>query len=135
MYKLTISGEPTAKQRPRMGNGFTYTPTKTVNYETLVKELFISNYPNGSLLEGPLRMRVVAYFTIPESKSKKVKEEMRNGIIRPTKKPDWDNIGKIISDALNTIAYKDDSQIVESSIQKFYSDNPRVEVYINQMTN
>ena len=36
MIKLTIPGEPCAKQRPRLGKGYTYTPQKTVNYEILV---------------------------------------------------------------------------------------------------
>jgi Holliday junction resolvase RusA-like endonuclease len=55
---------------------------------------------------------------------------MIDGIIRPIKKPDLDNIAKIIADSLNGVAYRDDSQIVESSVAKFYSDFPRVEVEI-----
>jgi Holliday junction resolvase RusA-like endonuclease len=104
MINFIIPGEPTAKQRPKHGNGFTYTPTKTVNYETLVKEIFATRFPNHQLLEGPLKLSVIAYFTIPESGGKKVREQKRNGTLRPVKKPDWDNIGKIVSDALNTIA-------------------------------
>lgn len=50
--------------------------------------------------------------------------------IRPTKKPDFDNIGKVICDALNKIAYRDDSQIVDAQVRKFYSDRPRVVVTI-----
>ena len=53
--------------------------------------------------------------------------------IRPTKKPDWDNIGKIICDSLNQIAYRDDAQIVDSQVRKFYSENPRVEVIIKEV--
>ena len=45
---------------------------------------------------------------------------------------DMDNIIKIIADALNQIAYKDDSQIVDTTIQKYYSDNPRVIVMIKE---
>ena len=52
------------------------------------------------------------------------------GAIRPTVKPDWDNIGKIVADALNKIAYYDDAQIVDSQTRKFYSDRPRVEILI-----
>ena len=53
------------------------------------------------------------------------------GDIRPTKTPDYDNIGKIISDALNGVAYRDDAQIVEANISKYYSNLPRVEVMID----
>jgi Holliday junction resolvase RusA-like endonuclease len=52
------------------------------------------------------------------------------GTERPTKKPDIDNIEKIIFDALNGIAYNDDSQIVSCWADKFYSTVPRVEVVI-----
>ncbi len=58
---------------------------------------------------------------------------MLNGIIRPTKRPDFDNIGKIICDSLNMIAYHDDSAIVDGRVRKFYSDVPRVEVIIKSI--
>ncbi len=59
---------------------------------------------------------------------------MLQGIIRPTKRPDWDNIGKIVSDALNELAYHDDSYIVDARVRKWYSDTPRVEVEITELT-
>lgn len=58
---------------------------------------------------------------------------MRDKVIRPTKKPDMDNIIKIIADALNGIAYYDDSQIVDTAVRKFYSDEPRVVVKISEV--
>ena len=132
MIKLIIPGQPCAKQRPRVCKYGTYTPTKTVNYETLVKQLYIMQN-HRKQLEGALQMRVIAYMPITKSTSKKNAELMRAGSIRPTKKPDWDNIGKIISDALNGLAYHDDSQIVSATIEKWYSDEPRVEVEIKEI--
>jgi Holliday junction resolvase RusA-like endonuclease len=55
---------------------------------------------------------------------------MLKGIIRPTKKPDIDNVAKIILDSLNCICYKDDTQIVSLIVNKYYSQEPRVEVVI-----
>ncbi|MFA5307445.1 MAG: RusA family crossover junction endodeoxyribonuclease [Candidatus Babeliales bacterium] len=131
MIKLLIPGQPCAKQRPRVVDGHTYTPAKTVNYETFIKELYvIGNY--AKQLEGALQMTVRAYFQIPKSKPKKVQELMRQGVIRPISKPDWDNVGKIISDALNGLAYRDDSQIVQATVEKYYSIEPRVEVEIQE---
>ena len=131
MIKLTIPGEPCAKQRPRLGKGYTYTPQKTVNYETLVRELYIlQNFRQQ--LEGELVMTVRAYFTVPKSASKKKAADMVAGRIRPTKRPDWDNVGKIISDALNGLAYHDDSQIVSATVEKWYSLEPRVEVELRE---
>jgi Holliday junction resolvase RusA-like endonuclease len=55
---------------------------------------------------------------------------MVGGRIRPTKRPDVSNVIKIIEDALNGLAYRDDSQIVRVVGEKYYSDSPRVEVEI-----
>ncbi|MEX5590971.1 RusA family crossover junction endodeoxyribonuclease, partial [Pseudomonas urmiensis] len=68
---------------------------------------------------------------IPSSTSKKNRIGMLNGDIYPTKKPDADNIAKAVTDALNGLAYKDDSQIVILSVYKQYGETPQVGVTIN----
>ena len=130
-YEIEIDESITGKQRPRMNiyTGKAYTPTKTKNYEYLVKQIFINKYPNFTPIEGRVAMTIIAYFEIPKSTSKK-KAEMICDEISPTKKPDWDNIGKIVSDALNKFAYKDDSQITDVRIFKKYSTIPKVIVKI-----
>ena len=65
----------------------------------------------------------------------KKRQQMLAGLIRPTKKPDLDNVIKSILDALNKVAYHDDTQIVSLSMEKFYSDSPRVEVTISNLEN
>jgi Holliday junction resolvase RusA-like endonuclease len=126
---LTIPGEPVAKQRARHGKFGTYTPEKTVNYETLVKQLYIQqNF--AKQLDGQLKLTANAYFSIPKSVSKTARAAMVAGILRPVKKPDSSNVVKIIEDALNKLAYRDDSQIVSLNVEKWYSENPRVEVEI-----
>lgn len=77
-----------------------------------------------------LDMRVIAYYQIPKSTSKKRRAEMLSRKLRPIIKPDYDNIGKVVSDGLNKIAYHDDAAIVDGLVRKFYSDIPRVEVII-----
>ena len=126
--KLTIQGEPVAKARPRVCKWGTYTPEKTVNYETLVKEMFMIS--KQTLIDGQLKFTVNAYFSIPKSTSQKKRALMISGKTRPVKRPDWDNVGKIISDALNKIAYNDDSSIVSAHIEKWYAEIPKVEIEI-----
>jgi Holliday junction resolvase RusA-like endonuclease len=131
IIEFTVPGEPAGKGRPKFTrSGHTYTPKETVNYETMVKLAYRQKYPGVKPVgkDVPLLTTIVAYYKIPASVSNKKRLAMLEGKIRPTKKPDWDNIGKIVCDALNGIAYYDDCQIVDSSVKKFYSDTPRVEV-------
>lgn len=72
----------------------------------------------------------MAYKPIPKGTSKRKMAQMLDNHIRPAKKPDWDNIGKIVCDALNNVAFRDDSQIVDGTVVKCYSEQPRIEVEI-----
>lgn len=131
--KLIIPGEPTGKSRPKFNRkiGKAYTPAKTKSYEKMVREIYRNAYGNAIFpKDAPLDLRIAAFLEVPKSDSLKDRMQKLMGVIRPTKCPDWDNIGKIVSDALNKVAYHDDAQIVDSQIRKFYSDNPRVEILI-----
>lgn len=130
-YNFTIPGKPFGKQRPRMNTHShrTYTPTDTVNYEAYIKMCFLEKYPDVTPDAGNVRIVIDAYFPIPESWSKKKKQEALEGNVRP-RKPDWDNIGKIVSDALNGLAYKDDAQTFDARVIKRYGAQPCVKVAI-----
>jgi Holliday junction resolvase RusA-like endonuclease len=60
---------------------------------------------------------------------------MESGELRPVKKPDMDNVLKVVADALNSVAYRDDTQIVDCQLRKFYDKQPRVEVIILTVNN
>lgn len=136
MIHFTVPGEPQGKARGRTfihnstGKATTMTPEKTVNYEALVKMMYLQSTKEFCASE-PLKVVINAYYTIPVSTSKRKKSEMLEGQIRPTKKPDADNVAKIICDSLNGIAYKDDAHIVHLAIFKHYATVPRVEVEIS----
>lgn len=134
MIEFEIPGDPVAKQRPRMTkSGHVYTPTKTREYEKLVKEAYISNSRGWKYdKDVPLEVRIIAYFPIPKSDSKKRKSEKKRGMIRPTIKSDIDNICKSVLDGLNGVAYADDKQIVSLHASKWYAENPSVKVIIAQ---
>lgn len=130
-----ILGEPIGKQRPkfaRIGNFTrTYTPKETVNYENWVK-LSYQNFGGENFGDAPLKVQITAKYPIPKSFSKKKHEMAVDGEIRPTTKPDCDNIAKIICDALNGIAYTDDKQIVSLNVCKKYAETPKVIVQIDK---
>jgi len=128
---LTIPGEPKGKQRPRWQKLGTYTPKDTVNYESYIKELFAIKYPDFIPLDSALTVQIWAGLLMPKSTSKKKEGMMKLGIIKPTKRPDVDNILKTVMDALEKLAYKNDSQIVRVVIDKDYSERPRLEITIS----
>lgn len=125
IWTFCVSEEPQGKARPRFArtrNGVrTYTPNKTMSYEQRVQLAYRGKYKEEPT-EKPVSVYIQANFKIPKSWSKKKKEQVALGVYRPTKKPDADNIAKAVCDALNGIAYKDDSQIVHLVVDKFYSD-------------
>lgn len=134
MIKFTVMGKPVSKGRPRLGRYTTYTPEKTVNYENLVKYSFIEQCKGVKPLEGALEVTIIFYMPIPKSTSKKNRELMLQNIIKHTKKPDMDNCIKSVTDALNGMAYLDDSQIVDMNTKKRYADVPRVEMFISEVS-
>jgi Holliday junction resolvase RusA-like endonuclease len=128
--KFTIPGEPTGKARPRVTKWGTHTPEKTVLYENLVKLCYQEQC--GEYTEKPLNVDISVFYDIPKSTPKKNIEPMLRGQIRPCKKPDCDNIAKIILDALNGIAYKDDTQVISLNVVKHYGEQAKVDVIITE---
>jgi Holliday junction resolvase RusA-like endonuclease len=134
MIQFTINGETVAQGRPRAGKTRTgktvvYDPTKSRDYKQFVKLIASQNRPSQPY-EGPIMMQIDVYKQIPKSMPKYKRELALEGKLRPTTKPDTSNYAKGIEDALNGIIYKDDSQIVSSVINKFYSETPRVDITV-----
>lgn len=127
MVRFVIPGAPEGKARPRFtGRGVAYTPAKTRAYETRVREAWeaLGEQP----FPGAVVVRCYAYYPIPKSGTKKATLQKLANLILPTKKPDWDNIGKIVCDALNGLAWADDSQVTDGRVIKRYAAEPRVVV-------
>ena len=134
MIRFEILGQPIAKQRPRVTrSGIAYTPSKTVNYEAIVRYTYQSKYPQQELILGRIEANITAVFPVPKSYSKKKTAELLNGHNNYDKKPDCDNLAKIILDSLNGIAYKDDSQVTVLHINKEYGTQPKVIVELKEI--
>lgn len=138
MIVFTIPGEPVAKGRARAfvrnGRVAHHTPDKTARYENLVKLAAADAFGERKPLDGPVALYVEAYLGVGASWSRKRREAALAGLERPTKRPDVDNIVKAIKDGLNGVAWIDDSQVVRLVAAKHWSDLPRVEVRIKEVS-
>lgn len=134
LYEFEVPGKIRGKGRPRVNSytGMIYTPTTTKDYECLVEQYFLLKYPKFRVLENRIEVNIIAYFPIPKNTKKSDIEDMLNQQISPTKKPDIDNIVKIILDAMNKFAFKDDNQITKLCIEKRYGVEEKVEIKINE---
>ncbi len=136
--QIEVYGQPQGKQRAKvcMRGGFAraYTPEKTASYEDLINLTYIQalNGKKSPFWEIPVRIKITAFYSIPKSFSKKKTIEAESGKIRPLTKPDIDNVVKVVCDALNKIAYRDDTQVIEVVACKYYSKEPKLVIEIDE---
>lgn len=126
-----VPGAAVGKDRPRFANGMVYTPKKTQLYEKAVRAAYMKEHKCG--LYGPIEATIVAGYAIPKSATKSKRKLMLDGIMRPCKKPDADNVAKAVLDALNGMAYEDDSQVIKLEVVKVYMEEPEVQVTLREL--
>ncbi len=130
--RFEVFGEVIGKGRPRFTrSGRTYTPKKTSGYERTIKTAYLNKYTY--LSKKSLRIKICAYLEVAKSHSKVKKTKMLNNLLQCTKKPDIDNIVKVVLDALNKVAYQDDTQVVELVAIKRWSNESRLKVIIEEI--
>lgn len=143
-----IKGPPVGKARPRVTRTVTYTPKKTSQYEDLVRYAATRNFTGFFEKGTPLDVKIIAYFEVPKSYSKKRRINCLAGLELPTKKPDIDNVAKIVMDGMNPKTrrnkqlhkmvkvmrgvYQDDQQVTFLTVKKRYAEHARVEVRVKK---
>jgi Holliday junction resolvase RusA-like endonuclease len=132
----TVYGEPVGKGRPRFAKRgafvSTYTPQKTKTYEDEIRMMAKAAMGSSEPLETPVTVAIYIRVGIPASYSKQKRKDALEGILKPTKKPDIDNIAKCFLDAMNDIVYFDDKQAVNLHVTKIYAETPAVEVMVKE---
>lgn len=136
--EFIVEGKPQGKARARtfynknIGRMQSITPEQTKDYESLIRWSYKAaggQYLNDSNVE----ISIAACYEIPKSYSKAKRQAALSGELRPTTKPDVDNIIKVVLDALNGVAYYDDKQVVYVSCEKHYSDHGHLKIYIKEL--
>ena len=136
-----VPGKPQGKARARtvynkhLKHSISYTPEGDLLYENLIKTLYMQVADGIRFEKGtPVTLRIVARFEPPKSASKKRRQQMLSGELPPLKKPDIDNIVKVVADALNGAAYHDDTQIIFVVAKKAYSAVEGLDITVEEYT-
>lgn len=146
MLKFNIPMAPVAQARPRAVNMakhrkyyrpgkpqiILHDPLNVKRYKQLLG-YYIRQHYTAEPLTGPLRVTLRFYRKVQKSVSKVEHDRRVHDKKLPIVKPDVSNYVKSTEDALNGILWKDDAQIVIEQSEKHYSDNPRVEIEVEQL--
>lgn len=136
MINFTVYGDPVPWGRPRFVRVGNYLRAFVDKKTAKGKEDFIKDskkYCPEKPWICPIRLRVYFYLSMLKSFSAVKRAKAESGLIRPAKRPDADNYLKLILDAMNKIFYNDDGQVVDIYCHKFYSTEPRITVYLEEI--
>lgn len=130
---FVVDAPPVPKARARVvmrrGKVRHYTPEDTARWQEHVAVRGRAAMRGRELLAGPIELLVVFLLPVPASWPGWKRRMALDGQVVPTAKPDWDNLGKAVSDALNGIAWADDAQVVDCFTRKRYAALPCAVVY------
>lgn len=134
---IVLAGDPQAKGRARayrVGNFIKhYTPEATRTYEGMIRTAAMDAMAGKSVIAGPVEIQLTAIFAVPPSWTQKKRALAIGGALKPTKKPDIDNVIKAWTDAMNGVVFADDCQIVKGSFCKVYGPAPMVCVTVSEL--
>jgi Holliday junction resolvase RusA-like endonuclease len=132
---ITLPGPVVGKGRPkfaRLRNGgvTTRTPEKTRSYEGALRLAADQAMAGRPPIDTPVAVLLKAAIEVPDSwPTWKVASAFAGGV-RPTTKPDIDNVAKAVLDAFNGIVWTDDTMAVRVTVEKVYADRPGLEVTV-----
>ena len=129
MKNTFIKIKPKAAPRPRVTRNGTYNSKEYTQYKQAI-QLAYKSVHGTTQTEKPIFMKLEFFFKIPKSWSKKKKDSANWHISRP----DGDNLAKSIKDALNGVAYRDDSQVCFLQVRKQYAAFNGVKIEIEEIS-
>jgi Holliday junction resolvase RusA-like endonuclease len=131
VIKFTVSGKPQPWRRSRQNGKRHFTDAKTVAYQQAWA--CAAKAAGAQITAAPLRVMIVARFSPPKRTTKAERSLMLSNHRHPIMRPDADNIAKNL-DALNGVAFADDSQIVSLNVAKIYAEEAGVDVTIVELS-
>lgn len=114
---INVPGEPGSFARPR------WNPRARVMFNTNKHQSKKEDVRAGAIeamagrppVDGGIEVQVVAWYPRPKSKTWKTKP---NHPYPKTSRPDVDNVGKLVLDALEGVVYRNDAQVCDLILSK-----------------
>lgn len=122
-FSCVLQVKPRPWKRPRFNGSRGFTDKDQVAASAEIRWLVQMQRPEK--LDGPLYLRATFHLTKPKSAGKKR--------LYPCTRPDVDNYGKLLMDALNGTCFVDDSQVVKLELTKAYGDPERIEFELGEL--
>ena len=131
LIAITVDMRPVGKQRPIVTRFHgTFTPKQTVQAEHKIAWKARAAMKGKPPSDKPVHLFIGANFALPKSASKKDRENLP-GTLRD-KKPDLDNIEKLVSDALNGVVWVDDKQVVSHFGKKTNANEDSLRIIVDE---
>lgn len=129
VMRFTVDMLPRGWARSRTRDGRHYTDADTLAAKTAIGFAFRAAYP-GPMLTGPVAVGILAVFPPPKSTPKRDAARVTSETLPKATRPDADNLCKLVLDALNGIAWRDDAQVHDLAVRKVFGLTPRLEVVL-----
>jgi Holliday junction resolvase RusA-like endonuclease len=132
LVEFTVPGDVRgwARQKP-IGYGSSVPDTKSQRYKRVIEKAARSSMRDAQLVRGPVRLLITAYIAVPASYSRRKREDCLTCRVWPTVKPDFDNIEKVVADALTGVVWLDDKQVVQSAFNKLWAVRGSLHVMVD----
>ncbi len=141
MVELVIPGKPIATARPRFAARTNKKTNKTHTHvyssqetEAGLTYLSIQRQFTRPPLTGAMHVDFEFYFRPPKSAGVKKTQDMLDGRIFHTSKPDFDNLQKFYCDVMKELVWIDDAYISSSTAKKAYSMDQRTVIRIYELS-
>lgn len=122
MPAIEVIGYVVPKPRPRLGKGRVFTPRNAELAEEQIRKAWVE--AGHGQISGPLFVDVRVFLPRPTGhfgSGRNAAKLLPSAPRWPSVRPDLDNYAKTALDALRSVAYADDGQIVEAYLFKEYT--------------
>lgn len=129
MFIFEVTGKPVPQKQTQFNrfSGHAYDPSSK---DKEFIQWQIKPFAPQTPLLTPIELDIWFYLPIPEATSGIRRRQMLNQVIHHTKRPDVDNLGYLVTNALKQIVYADDSQITDLHLHKRFGEVPKTAIKV-----